>query len=245
LHAFSGALLSPHSANRALPVRVTLTAMWGVAVILVWSLGSPHSYAWACSTWMTFVCSISVLIAVSERGGPNARLRRSVPRNRLLRVIAFPFFSGAANGVTWAALMAATGSGALWPVFRRWGPPQVAYFFPVLFLYALAYGLTAVLIRRRFLADRIQFRHTGLLALGLMGTGVAVPLVLSVLSTRISTLRYLMPPWHLGNVTAIFYYHEAYLTPHMLFAGGWAAIVLVLNRSWLADQIRAFRPPDA
>ncbi|MBM4048439.1 MAG: hypothetical protein FJ279_25325 [Planctomycetes bacterium] len=246
LHVFSVALLSPHSANRALPARVTMTLLWLLGMVFV-TIGPSESRRMAIRLCLALT-TVGVLIAVSERETPNARIRRSIPRNQILRILAFPFFSGAANGILWATLVAAATFGVAWlflPDSMWWWRYEDTYTIPVLFLYALAYALSAVLIRRWFLRDGLSYRHTGLLALGLMGIGVVVPLLLSVLSTRISSLRYLMPPWHLGNVTAIFYYHEAYLTPHMLFAGGWAAIVLILNRPWLADQIRAFRPPDA
>jgi len=246
LHAFSIALLSPRSANRALPVRATVTGVWAVGLSLA-AMGffGPRSGIIPLCSMMTVASAIALLVAVSERDTPNARIRRTIPRNRLLRLLVFPFFSGAASGIVWAALMTAAALAVAYAALPSLRLLQERYVIPVLFVYAFSYALTAVLIRRWLLSNWVPVRQTGLIALLLMAAGVVLPLLIEVLVRGLPIHAYSPSFWHLGSVAAIFLQDKAYAMPHLIFAWTWAAIVLILNRPWLADQIRAFRPPDA
>ena len=104
----STAVISPLSANRALPVRIFVTAVWLLTGIgmAIWSLTIRDAgpiMAWA--VLHILLCCIALFIAVSEREHLGQRVRQSIPRQWVRRLLVFPFYSGAANGVVWSSLM--------------------------------------------------------------------------------------------------------------------------------------------
>ena len=108
LARLSIALISPVSANRALPVRIFLTAAWILtgAGGAVWSIGVNDFtpiVVWA--TVHILLHSVGLFIAVSERESLGQRVRRTIPRRWFLRLLGFFFYSGDACGVAWSSLM--------------------------------------------------------------------------------------------------------------------------------------------
>ena len=72
----------------------------------IWSIGVNGFIpimVWAASH--IFLHAIGLFIAVSERERLGSRVRRTIPRRRLLRPLAFLFYSGAAGGVVWSTLI--------------------------------------------------------------------------------------------------------------------------------------------
>ena len=108
LALLSIALISPLSANRALPVRIFATSVWTLTGVgaAIWSIGVNNLtpiMVWA--TLNILLHSIGLFVAISERESLGRRVRRTVPRRWLLRSLAFLFYSGDAGGVAWASLM--------------------------------------------------------------------------------------------------------------------------------------------
>src|SRR5262249_2139006 len=105
---WSVALISPPSANRAVPVRVFLVLLWlaGAAVQAAWAvvIGQDVPFCvWI--VWMCALCSLSLVIAVNERERWAPRRARPAPRRWWLRWPAFLFYSGSAGGVLFSALL--------------------------------------------------------------------------------------------------------------------------------------------
>ncbi len=104
----SVAIIAPPTSNRALPLRAFLTFVWaatfGLFVWLAWRVGDIEVLA----SWMAFstvVLVLAVIVSAGERDTLGPRLRRSVPRNKLLRVPAFLFYSGITGGLMWCAIL--------------------------------------------------------------------------------------------------------------------------------------------
>ncbi len=112
------ALLSPPPSNRLMPFKIMLLvvpiAYWigvlGLVELFSRLFGSMSSNEYfeligimertiAVTGWLAWC------IAVSERLEWNRRVLAQVPRSRWLRVLAFPFYSGAANGLTLALVL--------------------------------------------------------------------------------------------------------------------------------------------
>ena len=252
----STALISPLSANRALPVRIFMTAVWlltgGCAAI--WSMeinGLQPIWLWGFINMLLF--SIGLFVAVSERESLGQRVRQDIPRRLLPRWLAFFFYSGAASGVAWSSLMIIL---TALPIAAWIGV------FPYMFdhaletlgslvalgLYAFSYALGASVIRRRFLADRVTCGYTWVIALVLFGiTTTIIPLALFFLSGEWKQEWLIASPLGpllftaevsllLGDESSLVLHSIVIATICAAFAGG-------LSLPWLVRQIDDFRPP--
>jgi len=103
------AVSSTH-ANRAFWPRVYAAGFWLIGLLFVISLyifssisiAKNASQVWLIISTIVFLASMGV--ASGERSEYGNRLRKHIPRNKLLRIIAFPFFSGEVNGLIYSIL---------------------------------------------------------------------------------------------------------------------------------------------
>lgn len=147
--------IAPPTSNRMLPLRLTVTALYVGSLLLCLGFPSlimtPNTLAPWIDGWIGGLVFLS-LVVVSERDKWSYRIKQSVPKNLLLRAIAFPFYTGSPNGLVWYGLMfggvlyAAFVTGYLTTLIEN---PLFYYF-----LFAFAYCTTAMLIRC-FLLPRI------------------------------------------------------------------------------------------
>ncbi len=248
------ALISPLSANRALPLRIFVTGVWlltGVGVA-IWSIAINNIdpvAAWG--SLHVLLYSIGLFIAVNERERLGQRVRQSIPRRRWLRLLAFLFYSGAAGGVVWSSLMIVLtlSSIVVWGILfpHMWsGGTTLNGFMGVMIvmgLYAFSYPLGASLIRRRFLANRVAGGYTWVIAIVLLGfTTMIIPLILFFASGTWER------EWLIGspvgvtfaiNVTDI----HVLVFNSLKIASVCAVVVGVLSVPWFVRQIRNFQPP--
>jgi hypothetical protein len=262
MFTWSVGLLSPPSANRTLPMRLWVTFMWlvqGLALTYFCvQLGDESPLAsWLLST--TILLSLCLVIACNERERWAPRVARTIPKNWLLRPIAFLFYSGAAGGIIWACLLL----GLTWvtyPLLRQMLPISGRPFIGpggmdlltttfmtmgVMFLYIYCYVLTAVFLRNTIL--RIHPVYTWVLWITLVALGSAIPFLATFLlnprgwsfSTHYTWLL-TIPPAGMVAVGNPFMIAEREVV--LLFVSAWAVLVTVLNAPWFYRQIRRFRP---
>ena len=243
------ALISPLSANRALPVRIFATAMWLLTGIgaAIWSIGVNGFIpimVWATSH--IFLHAIGLFIAVSERERLGSRVRRTIPRRWLLRPLAFLFYSGAAGGVVWSTLIITLTvlSMVVWlivfPHMDTGDEMQVIGALAVLGLYTFSYVLGASLIRRRFLADRVTGAYTWVIALILLGvTTTIIPLALFFLSGNWNK------EWLVASPLGPFLFSdtEGFVSNSIAIARVCAIFVGVLSLPWFVRQFNDFQSP--
>ncbi|MCS7161214.1 MAG: hypothetical protein RMJ19_12145 [Gemmatales bacterium] len=121
LFAFTAthALLSPPPSNRLFSFKLMLAltppAFWILLGLLSWKLTdlwNRHNWHEVVHFWLIGLTKFQLvagwlawMIAISERLEWGPRLLAQVPRSRWLRVIVFPFYSGAANGLVFALLL--------------------------------------------------------------------------------------------------------------------------------------------
>ena len=108
LYVLAVALLSPKLSNRMLLPRLYLVSSWLVTggLALLWS--GLKGELLPVGSWMIgsgIVWMITAVAAMSEREGWTTRVRRTIPRNRLVRAGAFLLFTGSAGGLIWSTLM--------------------------------------------------------------------------------------------------------------------------------------------
>ena len=242
------ALISPLSTNRALPVRIFVTATWlltgGGAAI--WSIG-VNDFApimvWA--TLHIFLHSIGLFIAVSERESLGQRVRRTIPRRWVIRPLAFLFYSGAAGGVVWSTLiitltvLSAVEGLIVFPHMDTGDEMQVIGALAVLGLYTFSYVLGASLIRRRFLSDRITGAYTWMIALVLLGiTTAIIPLILFFFYGKWEE------NWLVASPLGSFLFTESEVVPFSLIIASFCAVFIgALSLPWFVRQFNDFRPP--
>ena len=259
LYALTVLSVSPAAANRALPVRLYVTAGWAAltagALTAAHQLRAPmYVVTWALGAAALF--GVAMLFAASERDAPNRRIRRRVPRRAWLRPFVFPFFSGSGGGVLWAlGLAAATAGlavGTLEGSFPTWShrPSEATELYAALMalpLYGFCYALTAALLRRWVFRQR-STAITGPLALALLGFGIGGPPVVVFIDDP-NGLRDL-GLWLAPNPAAVaaFFDNDPEGFPREVLGvlGAWAGVVALLNLPALWRQARAFKPlPEA
>ena len=102
----SVALISPPSANRALPIRIYLTVFWLLGGLLTWRWVAQTSEPGRMLLWTSLTFAIMVMalvVVISNSDQLSQRVRRAIPRFAWKRFFAFFFFNGAAGGLIWAA----------------------------------------------------------------------------------------------------------------------------------------------
>ncbi|NBR86861.1 MAG: ABC transporter permease [Verrucomicrobia bacterium] len=263
-HLAAIALVSPPSANRALPLRAYLTGTWlltlGVAVAWSVSGGSLEPM----NSWSSVVTGgliVALLIAVSEGDDVSLRIRRTIPINPMKRALAFFFYSGSAGGLAWACMLSVAtvllgalatqtdwlnllGSAAAGRGRAAWVTTGDEFFFAwvpgVLFLYTLAYALFGLFIHRRFQPHRSPI-FAGLCSVALPALWAIVPNLVLFFVNRLSWDA--LQERQLGNIFNVFALKDrAFIADHQLCAVFLAALGLVINLSWFRQQLHAFQP---
>jgi hypothetical protein len=258
LYMLSVGLISPVSANRALPLRTYVTVIWllgGAASLffLVRYRNVTPIYAWFIPTLVVMIASLAFV--VSNHDQLSYRVRRAIPINRFKRALAFLFFNGAAGGLAWVLLLTGITYGtvsylfdrsAVWFASHTWGGGhEVGQFMTTtaaIVCYAFAYALLALFIHRRFMSGRPP-RVAGVMAILLPGAWAVVPNLILFFSNRLSwgTLseRQLGNPFNL-----LMNLDDLIRSQHLAFAFVFLLVTLLLNVPWFLQQVRNFKPLD-
>ena len=248
LALLSIALISPLSTNRALPVRIFVTATWLLTGIgaAIWSIGvNDFVPIWVWGVVHILLHSIGLFIAVSERESLGQRVRQTIPRRWLLRPLAFLFYSGAGGGVAWSSLTIAltllsmVGWLITFPHMETGNEMVLIGVLAVLGLYTFSYVLAASLIRRRFLSDRVTGAYTWMIALVLLGiTTAIIPLILFFFYGEWEE------NWLVASPLGSFLFTESEVVPFSLIIASFCAVFIgALSLPWFVRQFNDFRLP--
>jgi hypothetical protein len=266
-YAWSVALVSPHSSNRALPMRLLVAIYCLVSgVVLGWvsrqSGREEPMVAWIVG--ISLLLCLCLVIAVNEREQWGPRVTRTIPKRWWLRAPLFLFYSGAGGGVLLAVLlMALTALGflfwktevwhALAPVRGFPGMPgrRVDYVVTIfetmllLFLYVYCYAMTAVLFRQTLLA-RGQAQFTWVVMIFLIAIGSALPYLMVFLfhqkDFRFQYHYYWLVTNPAAGLAGVGDYRFQIGNVFFVFTGIWAALITIVNVPWFVRQMRRFRP---
>ncbi|MFI4861942.1 MAG: hypothetical protein ACIAXF_14835 [Phycisphaerales bacterium JB063] len=267
------AMLTANSANRARPLRLYLTATWlitGLVAILsdlgyIPYLGFGAIEVWTIVTML--IASLAMICSGSERDVYGQRLLKKAPQSVILRPLAFLFTSGAAAGLIWtslivgATILAAFISSEILAATAT-HPTSVplsyssmyyhgmdfnfaddfAYIIP-LPIYALAYSLTGVLIRRGIIGQGANPTTAGAFAMLLLVLCTILPFIAMFAIEgdnwdRASSLWYILNPFGSLNDDL----DPGYWLIALAFSGAWALIALGLLSPWLLRQVRSYKP---
>lgn len=253
LYFLSVALISPPSANRALPLRTYVTVIWvlGALLTLAWVWRAKDARLILTWTWPTFILMLlALLVTISNSDQLSRRVGRRIPQSPFGRVPAFIFFNGAAGGLVWVALVLALtylGTREVLALGKTWIPATTVpvvedrHWFVATAAYAFAYALTALFIHRKFLPKRPP-KIAGVLAILLVGVWAIMPTVVLFFLNHLSWKS--VEGLQLGNIMNVFYLREdEHRSYHVIFALVWLAVMLALNAKWFFTQAKNFRPP--
>lgn len=265
-YVWSVALLSPASTNRTLPVRVYVAASWLLGGAGLGWLGVARGFHWAVLVWCfmaTWVFAVHLALAVNEREAVGPRVARQIPRHPVARGVAFLFYTGSAGGVCFAVagvLMTFVATAwwfTLYPVTPS-TMPGAWYGFVlvcgVIFLYALAFSLSAVALRWMLLPRAVKPGFTVIIGLVLLAVLSVAPYLVNFLVNNDRPAD-LGPEWTLTNPFATITHvvrrplfsgsssvEDQQAIAALLFVGSWAFVAVAVNGPWFAAQIKGFRP---
>jgi hypothetical protein len=252
LYFLSVALISPPSANRALPLRIYLTAIWVLGAVLCFIWAKKQNDARLMLPWAIvsfIVLGLALAVVVSNQDVLSRRVQRTIPESPLKRAMAFLFYNGAAGGLMWAALLIGITYAAIYAdiTFGFFGSTLTGDETEVFLLasaaavlYAFDYALTGLFLHRRFFGRRPP-RLAGILAVLLPGAWALAPIIFFFFVDRLS--MHVIERSQPGNIFNIFSVTDnAQRVLHLEFALGWLLLMVVLNAKWFARQAGSFRP---
>jgi hypothetical protein len=246
LQRMSVALISPVSANRALPVRRYATIVWAVTGLGTFGLATYNSEGLIMMAWLIPAISVlcmSLIWGLGERTKLSSRVRRTIPKNFLLRRLAFLFYNGPAGAVCWTAALA-----TLTYIFSLFAATfsdssssgdmlDAIQAMISVYLYTIAYGLIAVFIWRKFLFRRVKSSTIGVIACMLMAVGALLPSLVALLKNTNSYDWDLA--WYVGNIFTVA--SAKHKDAHLTFAIAFTIPAIAINGFWFLNQMRAFK----
>ncbi len=258
LYLLSVALISPASANRALPLRVYLTVIWLLSGLLSFYWAWKEAVVHAVLPWaiiMGLALILAVIVIISSHDELSLRVRRRIPQNPLRRAFAFLFYNGVAGGLVWVALLLTATLGISLAVLR-WSPlwftrlrtltPEDFTMFWTMttatVLYTFAYALTALWLHRTFCRRRPP-KLAGVFAILLPAALALIPNLVLFIFNRLSWKA--IEGLQLGSVFNVYALRdEGDRMYHLICAGFWLLVVMVLNAKWFFRQVKYFKPFD-
>jgi hypothetical protein len=285
LFAATHALLSPPPSNRLMPFKIMLLAVpigYWIAVLALVKLFSSLFGPIFSSEYLELIQimerTIAVTgwlawcIAVSERLEWNRRVLAQVPRTRWLRVLAFPFYTGAANGLTLALVLTVFSllTRRFIGFWLSWTGTSVRLFKGLFYYasdtwlewefitfmadcYVIAYALTALTLRRYLEWQRgklvpgwvLLLLEVGLIAFASLL--VAVVLALLRVPEDLLALAFVFTPYAVFEALGmeVLYRHErwdVYVFSTILVLM-WLGIVGSVTFYWWWGKVRRFAPP--
>jgi hypothetical protein len=246
LYSWSVALLSPPSANRAPLSRIVLVVAWGVGLAAAWTwnvllpeLSNAPLFYWVILAGV--LTSLGMMIAINEREHWSPRMARTIPRQRLLRLGAFLFYSGAAGGLTLAVvlfgltLVVACVSRVYFNDLEPFSTTSLAVALGsvgIVGCYVFSYALTAVLLRRLW-ARKIPAGLTWVVMVLLAAVGCTTPYLISFMIFY-GRWRYdLHYPWLVSNpfvaMNEMAEPNDRFQTFFLVAALSWAALAALVT----------------
>jgi hypothetical protein len=249
LFAMSVALIKPIASNRALPVRLFITAAWLLTGVAAVAGVMIEKYNWPLVTWLTvfeFIFALALFAAVSERDLLGHRVLRSIPKSLLGRAPAFFFFSGAPNGVAWASVMIVLTLAVAWVWVKSvsgYGPEgdlvDSAKWMGGMCLYFFCYAMTGALLRRN-LFSRVETELTWLIGGILLLLGSVTPFFIGyIVFFNDKWWSEDFGAWWVGN--PFVWHYKGHRVLYATVGAVWAILVAAASLPWFIKRVKSFR----
>ncbi|MCL2304996.1 MAG: hypothetical protein FWC43_06590 [Planctomycetaceae bacterium] len=166
-------IVSPPSSNRMLPMRLFLSLWFLLSFAFVLYLKRAYGTVFTNPDIVNVWCVLHlgmltafIVFFASERDTWNFRIRRTIPRFSVLRLLVFPFYTGAACGLVWWLGYL----GAIAVVLALFGDLSdlKPYYFLNTFclvLFVFNHFYTAMILRTKFFSRRLTSGQTWIVAL--------------------------------------------------------------------------------
>jgi MFS family permease len=241
-------VLSPPLSNRDLPLRLWITGVW-----LAWGVVAlSYSYVerdvdsfgiWAFQGGI----AAAVLLGVGSSlvSGYSRRVLSTVSPRKWVRVVQFPFYSGAENCMVWALAMGFCSVSALTvvsalSVWKSEGDLSSVHL-AVFFLYVMAYVCSVRAVWFFLLRKQVTHRLVGVVAGVLIVLGYALPYLLALGGAKTGK----EVAWQFGNVFAAFDGKSFDVGKNMIYASVWAVLAGLACLPAFYGAFRSFRPPHS
>ncbi len=246
LRAAVVALITPPSANRALPPRLCITVLWLVWGVVAGCVAGVRLKPDAVRVWSllgVIAAAGFAAVAASYPPGYSRRVLSEVAAGAGKRARQFLLFSGAENGMLWALLLgmasvlaAAVAETALpgVPAAAFDDAPPAAWQQAGFFLYLTAYVWAVRAVWRAGLAKWGTYRLAGVFAAGLALLGWVLPALVALGRGRGSAA------WRFGNPFFMFSDDAEGALALLPAAGVFAALALAANLPGLREAARRF-----
>ncbi len=263
----AAAMIKPQSSNRALPVRIGITAFWIVqmlvAIILLWEVVEPMDAidvgAVNAAGILSFILYFNILLlalaqwwAICERDEPGRRTGQTIPRNIPMRIAAFILYAGAAGGLVWTWLMIGLTFGGIWLIATQVAPAntwdgiveeRTVTAAAALAILLYAYAITALALHRGLLPKALRYEHTWGIALTLLALLCALPPVLATIIDPDQLRHAVEPPaWAAINPFVLPHESETFINRAIVINAVWAGAVTLIMLPWFYYRLRAFKP---
>jgi hypothetical protein len=248
-HVYSVAMLSPTSSNRMFMPRIFIMICWVIVGVLCFA------WAWCTSefeiiniwTFLSCVAFISLtMFIMGERDAWSLRIRRTIPKNSLFRLLAFLFYTGSGGGLLWCILMftltmlIGVSLSSLIPMksvsgrFEEqcWNLLQVMG-------YALCYCMTIAFLRLTI------FKNTPTRTLSVLTTFLAAAAYMlpSLAAFLLNEDWWSVAPWFwIGSPMVLSSNNDDAKYVATLFLIGWLILGGIASIPWLIGQWRRFTP---
>lgn len=250
----SVACVTPLAVNRALPLRIYSTIAWFlgwvIAVIWTWKMGDSESLeAWLIGT-LVFL-TLALMVTLCERDRRSIRVRQAIPQGRAKRFLSHFFYNGPDGGLAWCIVLGLLTLALYSGTARFWGPGTLAristtgellpLIYTDVFLYLIAYALTALWLHRRFLGH-LSAKFASTFFLLLPPLLFLIPALFFFFINRLSWSA--VEERQLGSLFNLFEdkVQREHLLEHFLFAIGWLLVMFLLNARWFIRQTEDFKP---
>lgn len=251
LYVLSVAMVSPKTSNRMLVPRLYITGCWmatGVA-LAVWS--AIEGLLMPIEPWI-FLSGISFIIlavtSLGERDTWSPRIRRTIPRNRLLRPLAFLFYTGSAGGIVWATMLFVTTMAIIYVSLNTTSIFGLSHNLAeecmnlsMTFGYILCYCLTVAALRPSLLRN-VPTPNLSVFAAFL---GVVLCLVPYLIAFFMENQWWHSLPWYLlGSPMVLGMDNAAAKAAAGPVVLTWLALAMLASAPWALGQWRRFTPRE-
>lgn len=255
--AFAAAGISPPHANSAyLLRRVVLAAwiLWGAIAFIAAFVCGEASFGVLWGVLSMVAAGFMLLHAVSSKSGNSRRVLAEASRRFRIRLLQYPLFTGAENGIAFAVLLGVAtlvgfvGFASLAEASSRLRGSDTGEALVVLALlltYPAAYLLSARLVWERFLRGAMNARYVGVLGLGLGALLSSLPYLLTIQTGGTAQNVAQLFPGNLAGALFSVENNDGQALMHILVAAAWSLGCLLLLMPRLRRSFADFRPPLA
>ncbi|MDR1484036.1 MAG: hypothetical protein LBT09_04345 [Planctomycetaceae bacterium] len=256
------AMFSPPTSNRMFPLRVLLTIIFLSSILVAFF--DVFDFYWSSKDVFqgieivgVFGLPFLILFISCERDQWSTRIRRSLPKSLILRILLFPFYTGAACGIVWFFMVVlaiyfidiSVADLKLFQTTTHNGDTAIKWGFGVL-MFSFDYSVTAMLIRSRYF-KKLDTRYVLLIALFLLllftlGSMLIYFFIMILVSGPNGTSANPLHDYGSNLVSALNPFcdsdNNVFTLPRVIGMTYWFFLLLIPLAAWYRNRLGNFNP---